>query len=141
MLRTGAMRTQRLTRSLTDRTLGGVCGGLGAYVGVNPWWVRAAFVLLSVLTAGAGLLLYVALWLIVPPQSLADIPVDAHDAETRVSRPEIVVLIGAIIIGMGLIVLVRNLGVLASDRGDVFLPLAVIFLGMMLLVKQLWRAA
>ncbi|MEP0762014.1 MAG: PspC domain-containing protein [Chloroflexota bacterium] len=134
------MRTQRLTRSLTDRTLGGVCGGLGAYVGVNPWWVRALFVILGVFTAGTGLLLYVALWLILPPQSLADIPAGPQDA-ARVSRPEIVVLIGAVIIGMGLIVLARNLGVLSAENGDAFLPLAVILFGLVLLAKQLWRAA
>ena len=80
------MRTQRLTRSLTDRTLGGVCGGLGAYVGINPWWVRALFVILGVFTAGTGLLLYVALWLVLPPQSLADIPAGPQDA-ARASRP------------------------------------------------------
>jgi phage shock protein PspC (stress-responsive transcriptional regulator) len=135
------MRTQRLTRSLTDRTLGGVCGGLGAYVGVNPWWVRALFVVLSVFTAGTGLLLYLALWLILPPQSLADIPAGPHDATARESRPEIVVLIGAVVSGLGLLVLARSLGVLSGDRGDVLLPVAVIFVGVLLLVKQLWRAA
>jgi hypothetical protein len=42
---------------------------------------------------------------------------------------------------MGLIVLARNLGVLSGDNGDAFLPLVVIVFGLMLLVKQLWRAA
>lgn len=134
------MRTQRLARSLTDRTLGGVCGGLGAYVGVGPWWVRALFVILGVFTAGTGLLLYVALWLILPPQSLADMPAGPPDA-ARVSRPEIVVLIGAVVIGMGLVVLARNLGMLSAKNGDTFLPLAVILFGLVFLAKQLWRAA
>ncbi|MEB2287811.1 MAG: PspC domain-containing protein [Anaerolineae bacterium] len=134
------MRTQRLARSLTDRTLGGVCGGLGAYVGVGPWWVRALFVILGVFTAGTGLLLYVALWLILPPQSLADMPAGPPDA-ARVSRPEIVVLIGTVVIGMGLVVLARNLGMLSAKNGDTFLPLAVILFGLVFLAKQLWRAA
>ncbi|MBP8974756.1 MAG: PspC domain-containing protein [Anaerolineae bacterium] len=134
------MKTQRLTRSLTDRTLGGVCGGLGTYVGINPWWVRALFVVLGVFTAGTGLLLYVALWLVLPPQSLADMPSGSQDV-TPVSRPEIVVLIGTVVIGMGLVVLARNLGVLSAENGDAFLPLAVILFGLVLLAKQLWRAA
>jgi len=134
------MKTQRLTRSLTDRTLGGVCGGLGTYVGINPWWVRALFVVLGVFTAGTGLLLYVSLWLVLPPQSLADMPGGLQDV-TPVSRPEIVVLIGTVVIGMGLVVLARNLGVLSAENGDAFLPLAVILFGLVLLAKQLWRAA
>lgn len=132
------MRSQRLTRSLTDRVLSGVCGGLGAYIGVNPWWVRVMFVALGLFTAGTGVLIYLALWYMLPPQTLADIP---DDGQWRVSNPETVILIGAAVIGMGLIVLARNLGVLSGDNGDAFLPLVIIMFGLMLLVKQLWRAA
>jgi hypothetical protein len=103
--------------------------------------VRALVVVLAVVTAGIGLLLYVALWLILPPQSLADIPDGSQDVAARVSRPEVVVLLGAAVIGMGLIVLAHNLDVLPSDSGDAFLPLAVVIVGTMLLVKQLWRPA
>jgi phage shock protein PspC (stress-responsive transcriptional regulator) len=133
------MRTQRLTRSLTDRVLSGVCGGLGAYIGVEPWWVRAAFVVLGLFTAGTGVLIYLALWYILPPQTLADISDEAGRA--AVPSPETVILIGAAVIGMGLVVLARNLGVLSGDNGDAFLPLVVILFGVMLFVKQLWRTA
>jgi phage shock protein C len=133
------MRTQRLTRSLTDRVLSGVCGGLGTYIGVEPWWVRAAFVVLGLFTAGTGVLIYLALWYILPPQTLADISDEAGRA--AVPSPETVILIGAAVIGMGLVVLARNLGVLSGDNGDAFLPLVVILFGVMLFVKQLWRTA
>ncbi len=131
---------QRLTRNLTDRVLGGVCGGLGAYVGVSPWWVRALFVVLGLFTAGTGALIYLALWFILPAQTLADIPADAEKDE-RVSLPETVVLVGIAVIIMGLIILARNLGILSSTGGDAFLPLVVIGFGFVLLIKQLWRAA
>lgn len=134
------MRAQRLTRNLTDRVLGGVCGGLGAYVGVNPWWVRALFVILGLFTAGTGVLIYLALWFILPAQTLADIPTQA-DRERRVSLPETVVLVGIGVIIMGLIILARNLGILSGTGGDAFLPLVVIGFGFVLLIKQLWRAA
>ena len=133
------MRTQRLTRSLTDRVLSGVCGGLGSYIGVEPWWVRAAFVILGLFTAGTGVLIYLALWFILPPQTLADISDEA--GRVVVPSPETVILIGAAVIGMGLVVLARNLGVLSGDNGDAFLPLVVILFGVMLFVKQLWRTA
>jgi phage shock protein PspC (stress-responsive transcriptional regulator) len=131
------MRTDRLTRSLTDRTLGGVCGGLGAYLGVNAWWVRLAFILLGLFTKGTGILIYLALWLILPPQSLADIPPD--DSRRPAANPETVILIGGAVIVMGLIVLARNLGVLSSENGDAFLPLVIMVFGLTLLFKQLRR--
>jgi phage shock protein C len=59
---------KRLTRSETDRMLGGVCGGLGAYFGVDPTLVRIGFVVVS-LFAGGGILVYLALWVIVPTES------------------------------------------------------------------------
>ena len=132
------MRAQRLTRSLTDRTLGGVCGGIGIYVGVSPWWVRAGFAIVSVLTLGTGALIYLALWYLLPPQTLADIAPDPETLFRPAINPETVIVVGGGVIVMGLIVLARNLGVLSGENGDAFLPLVVILFGFMLLVKQLW---
>jgi phage shock protein C len=62
----GAMdQTRKLYRSKTDRKLAGVCGGLAQYFGVDATLIRVLFVLLAVL-GGSGLLLYVAMWIIVP---------------------------------------------------------------------------
>ena len=135
------MRSQRLTRSLTDRTFRGVCGGLGVYIGINPWWVRVAFMVLGVFTAGTGVLIYLALWYILPPETLNDIPPDPDRMSQRVTNPETMILIGGAVIAMGLIVLARNLGVLSGENGDAFLPLVIIGFGFTLLVKQLWRSA
>ena len=54
-----------LRRSRTDRWIGGVCGGLAQATGVAAWLWRLAFVLF-VLCAGAGGLVYLLLWLLVP---------------------------------------------------------------------------
>lgn len=135
------MNVQRLTRSLTDRVLGGVCGGLGGYIGVNPWWVRGLFVILGVFTAGTGILIYLVLWYMLPPESLADIPSDMAQTRRRAANPETTILIGGVVIVMGLVILARNLGVLAGQNGDAFLPLVVIVFGLTLLIKQLWRTA
>jgi len=131
------MRSQRFSRSLTNRVLGGVCGGLGAYLGMNPWWIRAAFLILGVLTAGTGVLIYLALWLMLPAENLTTLSIDS-DARTN---PETLVVIGFIVVVMGLVVLARNVGVLVSEHGDAFLPLVIIVFGLMLLVNQLRRAA
>ena len=56
---------KRLFRSSTDRVLGGVCGGLGTYLGIDPVICRVVAVVL-VFFGGAGILLYGAAWLLVP---------------------------------------------------------------------------
>ena len=56
---------RRLTRSSSDRVLGGVAGGLGRYFDIDPIIFRIGFVVLTI-AGGAGLLAYVAAWLFVP---------------------------------------------------------------------------
>jgi len=43
----------------------GVCSGLAAYFGIDPTFVRIAFVILTLIN-GIGILAYLILWLIVP---------------------------------------------------------------------------
>jgi len=60
----------RLRLSGTDRKIAGVCGGLGEYFELDPVLFRAAFLVLA-LAGGLGILLYFALWLIVPGPAAA----------------------------------------------------------------------
>jgi phage shock protein C len=59
---------RKLTRSETDRMIAGVCGGVAEYFSVDPTLVRVVFVLLAVF-GGGGLIVYAAMWLLVPPAS------------------------------------------------------------------------
>src|SRR5512134_2954752 len=56
---------ERLHRSATDRKIAGVAGGLGRHLNIDPTVLRVLFVVLA-LFGGAGLVLYVVAWLIVP---------------------------------------------------------------------------
>ncbi|WP_407335614.1 PspC domain-containing protein [Dietzia kunjamensis] len=55
---------KRLMRS-GDRWIGGVCGGLADYFGLDPALVRLLFVA-SILLPGPQLLIYVILWFVMP---------------------------------------------------------------------------
>jgi phage shock protein PspC (stress-responsive transcriptional regulator) len=44
----------------------GLCNGIAAYLNVDVTWVRIAFVVLTLITSGAMLLVYLVLWFIVP---------------------------------------------------------------------------
>ena len=56
-----------LRRSVSDRWVGGVCGGLAKLTGIESWIVRLLFVI-GILFAGFGFIPYVLLWIFVPPE-------------------------------------------------------------------------
>jgi phage shock protein C len=57
---------RRLLRSRTDRMLGGVCGGAAELLGVDAAILRIGLVAATLLGFGAGAVVYLACWLIVP---------------------------------------------------------------------------
>lgn len=59
-------RKRRLYRDPDHRVLGGVCGGLAAYFNMDAVILRILFVVLVLVTQGAGLLAYFILWIAVP---------------------------------------------------------------------------
>lgn len=64
----------RLARSSTDKMLGGVCGGLANYMGLDATLVRLFFAF-GVLFFGVSPLVYVLLWIFMPADtSLPVIP-------------------------------------------------------------------
>ena len=58
---------KKLLLSRTDRKIGGVCGGLGEYMDVDPTVVRLTVVVLGLATAIFPILIgYILAWIIVP---------------------------------------------------------------------------
>ena len=60
------MEPKRLYRSTKDRMIGGVCGGIGEYLEVDPTAIRVAYALLTLLTAFSGIIVYLVIWIIMP---------------------------------------------------------------------------
>jgi len=56
----------KLYLSRTDRKIGGVCGGLGEYYEKDSTLIRILFVLLALFAFGTGIIIYLAMWLIIP---------------------------------------------------------------------------
>lgn len=56
--------TKKLYRSCKDRILGGVGGGLGEYLDVDPTLIRLAIALAFL--SGIGLVAYLLAWIIIP---------------------------------------------------------------------------
>lgn len=71
----GANGSKQLIRPRAGRMVAGVCAGLGDYFGIDPNIVRLVFAALSIF-GGAGVLVYLVAWLVVPEEgedrSIAD---------------------------------------------------------------------
>ncbi|MBK9714869.1 MAG: PspC domain-containing protein [Kouleothrix sp.] len=59
----------QITRSKDDRMIGGVCGGLARYFGVDSTIVRLVFVL--AVLSGVSPLVYLLLWIVLPEEQPA----------------------------------------------------------------------
>jgi phage shock protein C len=147
----------RLVRSRTDRMITGVCGGLGAYLGTDSTWVRLFFVLLTLITNGAGILIYIVLAIIVPEGETATTSPEGHVGEDMAQRvtefagnvsrslsgrstdPQAALFAGLALILLGLVFLANNLGLFRWLRGDLIWPLVLIALGLALLLREIRR--
>ena len=58
---------KRLYRSKTNRVIGGVCGGMGEYFGIDPTIIRLIWVILA-LMGGTGIIAYIIAWIIIPEE-------------------------------------------------------------------------
>lgn len=59
------MENHKLYRSVKQRMIGGVAGGLAEYFDIDPVIVRLVFVIVA-LAGGGGLLVYIILWIVLP---------------------------------------------------------------------------
>ena len=115
----------RFRRSERDKVIGGVAGGLGRYLGVDPVIVRLLFAV-TALAGGFGLVAYVLAWVIVPA-----------DDDPALDRPASSALGGdAGRIG-GVVLVVLALFALGDGwwAGDLLLPLALVGAGIWLLAR------
>jgi len=144
----------RLYRSRTNRVIGGVCGGLAEYFKVDAFIVRILFVTLALMFSGTGLPVYLLLWLFIPEQeqpfadhndtirqNIQDIRNTAVNLRNEAfgvggsAKSDRLLLGGAIFVGVGLLLLLRNLHVL-SFFNDLW-PLGMIAVGILILIQNL----
>ena len=61
------MAEKKLVRS-ADKKIAGVCGGLAEYSGMDASIVRIIYLLATIFTAFAGVLIYILLMIVMPAQ-------------------------------------------------------------------------
>ena len=56
-------------RTVDDRKIAGVCGGLGKYFNIDPTMVRLLAIILMIVTSGAGVLAYLIGVFVIPNET------------------------------------------------------------------------
>lgn len=59
---------KKLKRTVVDRKIAGVCGGIAKYFNIDPVIIRIAW-LIAVLCAGVGFLAYLICWIVMPEEA------------------------------------------------------------------------
>ncbi len=62
---------RRFMRDPDDKWLGGVLGGLGSFIGVDPLWLRIGMIVLVMASVGSLIPIYILLWILVPKAETA----------------------------------------------------------------------
>ena len=83
--------TKKLYRTEKDKMLGGVCGGLGKYFDIDPTLVRLFFALIF-FGYGAGGMIYLILWIIMPSEAMQDAQNIVNKEQTEPEEVDEVVL-------------------------------------------------
>jgi signal transduction histidine kinase/phage shock protein PspC (stress-responsive transcriptional regulator) len=136
---------RRAFRDPDDRLLAGVASGVAEHLGFEPTPVRFAFVALTLL-GGLGVILYAALWVMLPVRGvdLPDSDAPGLAAATRQGRRtgrrhgrvhDMSAALSLTILGLGAIIFLQNAGLWISGR--LFWPLLVAGAGLVLLW---WRS-
>lgn len=127
----------RLYRSRKERILGGVAGGLGEYIGLDPVIIRLLFILLVVATHW-GALLYLIMLIVLPeepeamPGSFAGAP-----KYRRLDARQRGLLLGGALVVVGLILLAREAGLWRWLDLRLLWPVLLIAAGVALLVDRI----
>lgn len=143
------MTNPRLLRSENDKIFAGVAGGIATYLGIDPVFVRLAFILLF-FASGVGGLLYLVLMIVMPSERSADLQGSqivqdniskfGDDINSSIKRarkhPQGRILGAGLLIALGVYLMLNNLGLFHWLRGDLLFALAFIGLGLYLLVRR-----
>lgn len=136
-------RTARsLHRSVTNKIIAGVAGGLGEYFDVDASIVRIIFVLLTIFH-GSGLLIYIVLWIILPKEGDVRTSRDSLHDTVHTMKDEMRsfahsfrgegngrLWIGGLLVVLGVLFLLQNAGLLLGiDIGKLW-PVILIVVGL-----------
>jgi phage shock protein PspC (stress-responsive transcriptional regulator) len=154
----------RLERSVRNKVIAGVCGGIAEYLQIDPTLVRVFFVIAAFLTAGLAVLGYIVLLVLMPlpgqptpfvkPDGADVSPMAASSADASTGATTAMVAstpsdpaaaerrratFGYFLVALGVVFLLANVGAFRIVRWDLVWPLVFIGAGVLLLAQRMRR--
>jgi phage shock protein C len=135
---------KHLYRSTSHKVIGGVAGGIGEYLDIDPVLVRIGFIA-ALFAGGAGIIAYVIAWIIIPEQPRENTMTMSPDPQQTTVPPQTVspkpeeargrgsIVGGLVLLVLGLLFLGQNF-LPDFDFGD-WWPLILVAIGAGLLYK------
>ncbi|MDP2209575.1 MAG: PspC domain-containing protein [Bacteroidota bacterium] len=131
----GTKEVKRLHRSMQNRWIAGVCGGVGEYLDVDPLIIRLLLLIL-VFLGGSGIIIYIVAWIMMPlkPNQTGVVTVKKSSAQVW----------GIILIFIGALLLLSNMELLPYfhwfEFWDIFswkaiVSVIIIIIGVMLVLN------
>jgi signal transduction histidine kinase/phage shock protein PspC (stress-responsive transcriptional regulator) len=127
---TQSVETRRVVRSVSDRWIGGVAGGLAEHFSAPAWIFRLAFVLTAVV--GVGVVAYALMWVFLPLGSEQSEPPAGAAGPT--SGWDLTGVLGILALGLGVLLGLAALGV--PIRVTLWGPVLIVGAGVALLWRQ-----
>ncbi len=137
------MSQKQLYRSLKDRRIAGIAGGLAEYFQVDSTMVRLLW-LLSIFIGGGGVLAYLIAWIVIPEKPLTTeseiTDIDTENSEIKAENnnnfeyQKRYNLLGILLIVVGLFFLMKQF--LPWDLSRYIWPFILIALGIVLLIPR-----
>lgn len=132
------MARNHLYRSVKDRKIAGVAGGIGEYLEIDPAIVRLVW-LLAILFGGAGFLAYLIAWIVIPEAKVNTNEENNVQEKTvpSVGKTELtggLTFLGVLLIVIGIYLLVKQF--IPFGLVNYFWPIIIISLGIFLLIPK-----
>jgi len=141
VIRNGDKFMKRLVRSPHNRVIGGVCGGIGEYLEVDPVLIRLIWGVFFFL-GGIGFLAYIIAWIIIPLEKDIRESTNIQENHKGSSNYSAQITIGLLLVIIGSALLIRDWWCvdhvfrnILHFSGKYLLPIIFIALGLYVIVK------
>ncbi len=146
---------KKLLRNKGDKMIAGVASGIADYFDIDANMIRLLFILLTIF-GGSGILLYIVLWILIPSDGSKNMSggkdvmrenvremkeTVSEVAKEFKSRPKekhekSQLGFGIVIVVVGILFLLNNLGIFEMVEVQKFWPLLLVFLGIYIVSKN-----
>ncbi|MDZ7671338.1 MAG: PspC domain-containing protein [Halanaerobiales bacterium] len=126
---------KKLYRSRENRVIGGVCGGIGEYFGIDPVIARIILLLLF-FVGGIGFITYIIALIIIPERPFEKENIEVDETEIKEQKEKRMKILGYILFGLGVYFILNIWFNINIEFGAELWSIGLIILGILIIFKN-----